>query len=405
MSSIFSTARVTNIFGALFDRKQPDSQHSTKTDFVVLIKELLSSQSDAQQQSLSQAILDKYDVCDEPARHAFFDHLATDLDIDAKSLSDGVAGYRADPSAKAYRHVQNLCTPPRVEVFHQLANVQDGAARLVKMRQDIRAAMKTDSDFRKLDHDLHELLSSWFNRGFLVLQPITWKSPANILEKIIAYEAVHTIQDWDDLRRRLHPEDRRCYAFFHPRMPDDPIIFVEVALTQTIPNSIDAVLAEDREALPPATLTTATFYSISNCHPGLAGISFGNALIKQVAQDLSVELPHLETFVTLSPIPGLADWAKLSSPPQDVASAAAQYLCQEKRHDNLPLDPVARFHLGNGAKLHAIHAGANSSSQGAAQSFGAMVNYLYDLDQVETHADAFATSGRVAMSAAVKSLL
>ena len=247
------------------------------------------------------------------------------------------------------------------------------------------------------------------NRGFLVLRPINWESPAHILEKIIAYEAVHAIDSWDDLRRRLEPRDRRCFAFFHPAMPDEPLIFVEVALTKGTPGSIQALLAEDRDTAQPEDTDTAVFYSISNCQTGLASISFGNFLIKQVASDLASEMGNLKTFVTLSPIPGLGPWAAgqgLDLPtddPKQMRALAAHYLINAKRKDDLPDDPVARFHLGNGATVHAVHAEADTSDKGRAQSGGAMVNYLYDLGKVAQNHEAFVTTRKVVASSEVKS--
>jgi malonyl-CoA decarboxylase len=261
------------------------------------------------------------------------------------------------------------------------------------------------------DLDFRHLFSSWFNLGFLVLRPINWDSPAQILEKIIAYEAVHEIHSWDDLRRRLEPEDRRCFAFFHPAMPDEPLIFVEVALTKGIASSVQTLLAEERQQLSEDQADTAVFYSISNCQAGLANISFGSSLIKQVAADLRAAHPQLTTFVTLSPIPKLAAWAEQSGvtlpsdSPQELCASVAEYLLNAKRKDGSPFDPVARFHLGNGAELHAIHAGADLSAKGLAQSGGAMVNYLYDLGRATQNHEQFAATQQVLASAEVKSLV
>ena len=242
------------------------------------------------------------------------------------------------------------------------------------------------------------------------MRPINWQSPANILEKIIAYEAVHAIDSWDDLRRRLQPADRRCFAFFHPAMPDEPLIFVEVALTKGIPGSIQGLLAEDRTPMTADEADTAVFYSISNCQAGLASISFGNSLIKQVAADLAGELGGLKTFVTLSPIPGLKGWLTKEGAqwdpdtPDTVKADAAHYLLNAKGRGGLPFDPVARFHLGNGAIIHAVHADADTSDKGRAQSGGAMVNYLYDLKKVAQNHESFATTHKVAATAEVRAL-
>jgi malonyl-CoA decarboxylase len=278
------------------------------------------------------------------------------------------------------------------------------------MRSDLLRLSNNDPQLEALDLDFRHLFASWFNRGFLVLRPINWESPAHILEKITAYEAVHAIDSWSDLRRRLEPSDRRCFAFFHPAMPDEPLIFVEVALTQGIPDSVQGVLAEDRTPMPADDADTAVFYSISNCQAGLASISFGNSLIKQVAYDLSAELPNLETFVTLSPIPNLTRWLGKEgfdwsdTLPEDMKPIAAHYLLNAKGRDDMPYDPVARFHLGNGAIVHAVHAEADVSDKGRAQSAGAMVNYLYDLENVAQNHERFVTTKDVAASADVQAL-
>jgi len=230
------------------------------------------------------------------------------------------------------------------------------------------------------------------------------------LKKIIAYEAVHAIYSWEDLRRRLEPRDRRCFAFFHPAIPDEPLIFVEVALTRGTPTSIQALLSEEREEVQADQIDTAVFYSISNCQAGLANVSFGNFLIKQVASDLSLELPGLTTFVTLSPIPGLVKWLQKSHPDwivdeqEDLRSLAAHYLINEKSRNNLPLDPVARFHLGNGAIIEEIHVDADISENGKLQSLGCMVNYLYDLEQVTKNHEEFVSEGKVKASKEIEKL-
>ncbi|MCV0429869.1 MAG: malonyl-CoA decarboxylase, partial [Roseibium sp.] len=300
--------------------------------------------------------------------------------------------------------------PRRQELFRRLNRVPGATGALVKMRADLLRLRNREPELEALDLDLRHLFASWFNRGFLVLRPINWESPAHILEKIIAYEAVHAIDSWEDLRRRLEPTDRRCFAFFHPSMPDEPLIFVEVALTSGTPNSVQLLLAEDRAAMPAEDADTAVFYSISNCQSGLASISFGNSLIKQVAADLSAELPGLKTFVTLSPIPGLTRWLEekgqewKDNAPDEMKAEAAHYLLNAKTKIGLPFDPVARFHLGNGAIVHAVHADADVSQKGRAQSNGTMVNYLYDLTRVAQNHEQFATTQEVVATDQVQSL-
>jgi malonyl-CoA decarboxylase len=296
--------------------------------------------------------------------------------------------------------------------------------------------LKAHPTLGAVNADFEHLLSSWFNRGFLVLRRIDWSTPANILEKIIRYEAVHEIQSWEDLRLRLAPGDRRCFAFFHPRLADEPLIFVEVALMRDIPSSIADVLAENRDRVIPDSATTAVFYSISNCQDGLRGISFGNFLLKQVIEDLKQELPGLSQYVTLSPAPHFAAWLRsnqLPSPSLEAAQEralvllaekawpdnsealaalrailpplAAFYFTQARNEAGQPVDPVARFHLGNGARLERINFLGDGSAKALAESHGLMVNYLYKLDDVEKNHELFASKAQIVTSRTVKRLL
>ncbi|GGG73824.1 hypothetical protein GCM10011415_22750 [Salipiger pallidus] len=375
-----------------------------------LISDLMASSSETVAQDLARRILQRYAEMDDVARLALFRHVAEALTLDTSAVRSALEAYEASPSADSYRAFTAATEAPRHELVRRLNKVPGATERLVQMRADLRRMAGEDAALRALDQDFRHLFKSWFNRGFLVLRPISWQSPAHILEKIIAYEAVHTIHSWDDLRRRLKPDDRRCFAFFHPAMPDEPLIFVEVALTRGVPNSVQTLLAEDRPPEPAADADTAVFYSISNCQPGLAGISFGNSLIKQVVADLAKALPGLKTFVTLSPVPGLVRWLETQgiayepADPKGMSRLAAQYLLTAKRKGGAPLDPVARFHLGNGASLHAVHAGADVSENGLRQSAGVMVNYLYDLGKVEKNHDRFAESQEVVASGPVRSL-
>jgi malonyl-CoA decarboxylase len=302
------------------------------------------------------------------------------------------------------------------------------------MRADLLSALKTNRDLGALDRDIAHLLSSWFNRGFLVLRRIDWSSPANILEKIIRYEAVHEIRDWNDLRRRIDPADRRCYAFFHPRLVDEPLIFVEVALTEAIPGAIAPLLAEDRTPVAIDRARTAVFYSISNTQRGLGGISFGSFLIKQVVEELQRELPRLENFVTLSPVPGLMQWLKEANdvPVSDEGRAllgqldapdwfqnaetaaqlrtlleplAAYYFLKARTPKGRLIDSVARFHLGNGARLERIDWLGDLSPKGMRESAGIMVNYLYRIEDIEKNHEAYVNQDEIVASSAVKRLL
>jgi malonyl-CoA decarboxylase len=375
-----------------------------------LATDLIGARGEVSGLALARSILERYKAADDTKRLAFFRHLAHEMTIDPGALRVALDAYEEGQTRDSYRAVVAAAEPPRQELIRRLNQVPGATNALVKMRADLLRLGRDEPALRALDLDFRHLFKSWFNRGFLVLRPISWESPARILEKIIAYEAVHAIDTWEDLRRRVEPEDRRCFAFFHPAMPDEPLIFVEVALTRGIPGSVQGVLAEDRDALPAEQADTAVFYSISNCQEGLAGISFGNSLIKQVAADLSIELPGLKTFVTLSPIPGLRAWMNEAAPDADPAddakmrALAAHYLVRAKGTGGAPRDPVARFHLGNGASVHQVHAGADRSPKGQAQSHGVMVNYLYDLARVAQNHERFAGAGDVATSSEVRAL-
>ncbi|MEP3346666.1 MAG: malonyl-CoA decarboxylase [Litoreibacter sp.] len=369
---------------------------------------LLSSHGDVSGVTLARNLLDRYASMSREEKIAFFEFMARDLEIDPDEVTRALQSYQDEPSKKTYTSFTEACEPKRQELARRLNQVPGATGQLVAMRKDLLALMKERRDLGPLDVDFKHLFSSWFNRGFLVLRPINWESPAEILEKIIAYEAVHAIDSWDDLRLRLKPSDRRCFGFFHPAMAGEPLIFVEVALTKGIPNSVQDLLADDRVAIDAEDADTAVFYSISNCQSGLAGISFGNSLIKQVVSDLSKELPGLETFVTLSPIPNLNRWLEAvdldALEATDNQALAAHYLIEAKRPDGMPFDPVARFHLGNGARVHAVHAGADTSQNGQRQSNGTMVNYLYDLSQISQNHEQFVGEKTVVASDAVKAL-
>jgi len=373
-----------------------------------LAEALLGSTGEVSGMTLTRSILDRYAGMTKEDKLTFFEFMTHKLEINPKQVISTLKAYTKEPNKSTYRAFAEASEPKRQELARRLNQVPGATGQLVGMRKDLLDIIKDRPELGPLDVDFRHLFSSWFNRGFLVLRPINWSSPADILEKIIAYEAVHAIDSWNDLRLRLKPIDRRCFGFFHPSMPNEPLIFVEVALTKGIPNSIQDLLADEREAINAGDADTAVFYSISNCQTGLAGISFGNSLIKQVASDLARDLPRLSTFVTLSPIPGLNRWLETSKYAVDDSSQdqalAAHYLLEAKKPDGTPFDPVARFHLGNGAKVHAVHAMADTSDNGLKQSNGTMVNYLYDLSQISQNHEKFVENNTVVASATVKSL-
>ncbi|MCU4182301.1 malonyl-CoA decarboxylase [Bosea sp. BH3] len=403
-----------------------------------LCEDLLSGRGEASGMALAQAVLDAWEQLDKPGRLAFFNLLKERFGPDQAGLDAAIEAYRENPNAAAISALHLAAEPRRQELLRRLNLAPEGTHVLVRMREALFEAIAAEPELKAIDDDFRHLFGSWFNRGFLVLRRIDWRSPANVLEKIIRYEAVHEIQGWDDLRRRLEPADRRCFAFFHPQLVDEPLIFVEVALTTEIPRSIGELLEPERTVLPAQEATTAVFYSISNCQEGLRGISFGNFLIKQVAEDLKRELPGLDTFVTLSPVPGLARWlsaavaeggevaltneerSELARPAVEAISLddpakarrdkllgqmTAEYMLRARTTSGRVIDPVARFHLGNGARLERINVGGNLSARGLRESHGVMVNYRYDLDDIETNHEAFATRNTVVASSSVRKLL
>ena len=399
---------LSDLLAAIFERTERAAKGRDTRSLEALCEALLAEgNGEAAGLKLAGSILDTYESLDADGRVGFFALLAERHDVDPQAVAGAARAYAAAPSGANYVALQRAAEPPRQEIMRRLNRLPGATGRLVRMRADLLRLKGDHPRFAAVDADAHHLFQSWFNRGFLVLRRIDWSTPAHLLEKIIEYEAVHAIGDWDELRRRLQPPDRRCFAFMHPAMPDDPLIFVEVALTDAVPASIEAVLSPEREAIAAARASTATFYSISNCQPGLAGISFGNSLIKQVAADIAAELPGVETFVTLSPVPGLARWLEARASDgdaDDLAVLAAHYLVEEKRADARPLDPVARFHLGNGASLDAIHLDADRSAAGRAASRGVMVNYLYDLARVDARHEAYARTGAVHAARRVRAL-
>lgn len=371
---------------------------------------LLSEVTEVSGLQLAGVILEKYHELDEKGRLDFFSFLNKDLDIDPDLLVDLAQKYQETQSPEIFKRLSEASEPRRKELFRRLNHAPGATADLVKMREQLLSLLRENPSYARTDFDFIHLLRSWFNRGFLVLRQITWDTSASILEKIVEYEAVHEIKNLEDLRRRLLPKDRRCFAFFHPSMPDDPLIFVEVALTNGVATSIQKVLSESREEIDLQGANSAIFYSISNCQEGLSGISFGNSLIKQVAQDLSREMPHLKTFVTLSPIPGLTKWIKdegLEKLVEDqgmLKQITAHYLVEAKGKNRRPIDPVAKFHLGNGAIIHQINIDADLSEKGLLQSKGVMVNYLYDLSKISQNVELFSKEGEISANTTIKSL-
>lgn len=410
-----------------------------KEDITALAQALVSSRGEASGVAIARQILDTYRMLGPDEQRAFFRLLADTLKPEPDAVRSAARAFLADPGDVTLAHLQEAVESPRQEFFRRLNLAPGATAEIVAMRRDLLRFLNGEPSLTAVDSDLRHLLYSWFNRGFLVLKRIDWQTPAAILEKIIRYEAVHEIHGFEDLRRRLDPADRRCFAFFHPSLVDEPLIFVEVALTDDAPHSIQAVLNEERKAERATSAhTTAVFYSISNCQEGLKGISFGNFLIKQVAEELAREQPQLKTFVTLSPVPQFAHWLTQASadegagtvteadrvalqvladpgwieePEDDEAlkdtlmALAAHYFLLAKASDGRPIDPVARFHLGNGARLERINWLGDVSEKGLREAHGLMVNYRYDLKEIERNHEAYANHAMVAASRAVRQLV
>ncbi len=397
---------------------------------------LVSRHGEATGLALGREILDRYKHFDRDEKKVFFHEIIQRFGVDESGLSESIHAWQQNPGHDAARQIHFASEPRSQELIRRLNRAPGATRDLVSMRKDLLEAIKLDSSLKQLDKDFSHLFNSWFNRGFLELRRIDWdNTPARILEKVITYEAVHEINGWDELRLRVAAEDRRLYAFFHPALNGEPLIFVEVALTEDMPRAIDPILASQREPLNPRLASTAVFYSISNCQAGLRGVSFGNFLIKQVVEELRREFSALQNFVTLSPVPAMRRWvvaqieAGESSPlstklnviveslggsqvlkdgavdQQALPALTALYLLEAKADRDGPLDPVARFHLGNGACLERINIGADSSSRGSSNSWGVMVNYLYDLDSIERNHEAYANQGKVICSNQVRRLL
>jgi len=397
---------------------------TTTADFESMARDLLSGKGEASGVALASSLLAAYRALPRAEHHRFFDLLATRFGPDLQTVQRAVADFLQMPDSITATRLHLLAEPRRQELIRRMNLAPRGTGQLVAMREDLLTAIVDDPSLAAVDADFRHLFASWFNRGFLALQRIDWSTPAHILEKIIHYEAVHAIKSWDDLRLRLEPPDRRCFAFFHPALVGEPLIFVEVALTTGVPTAIAPLLSSARLPVSPERATTAVFYSISNCQRGLRGISFGNFLIKQVAEDLKRELPSLNTFITLSPLPGFrrwlstrsgeddaglasaleamrqADWHRKPSKAlrEELSRAAVRYLFAAKDDMGKPIDPVARFHLGNGARLERLNWMGDISDNGLRQGAGFMVNYLYDLAAVERNHESFANEDEIVAS-------
>ncbi len=396
---------------------------------------LLSERGEVAGARLASEIFASYQKLEPPGRDQFFELLGSRFSPDPERVAREAESYRARPSLSTLAGLQTAVEAPRQELFRRLNLARGGIRLLIEMRNHLLATLEDCPERTAIDADFLHLFRSWFNGGFLVLQRLDWRTSAVVLERLIEFEAVHQIQGWGDLRRRLEA-DRRCYAFFHPALPEEPLIFIEVALTRGMSARVQPLLNPDSEVLDRSQATCAIFYSITNCLRGLRGVSFGNLLIKQVVDDLSRSLPRVRTYATLSPMPGFSRWLVnyFERPPADrtheelvalVTSTGADHVPLDRslmtRHKDAlirlgayylieaklggaPVDAVARFHLANGACLQRLNWMADTSETGTRRSLGLMVNYVYRLADLERNHDAYANNYGIAASRQVKRL-
>jgi len=357
-------------------------------------------------------------------RVRFLSLMADIYSVDEARLTQAIESWLAAEAGQRVvleAELRNALEPPRMKLLTQFNELPQGVKFLVDMRAELLRLRREHPKLVPLEADLKRLLSAWFDVGLLQMEEINWRSSAELLEKLIAYEAVHAIQGWNDLKNRLD-SDRRCFAFFHPNMPEEPLIFVEVALVKGMANNVQELLDESAPLEDIRLADTAIFYSISNAQKGLAGISFGNFLIKQVVKTLQQEFPQLTQFATFSPIPGFCRWLESIEPaqesslldegvasrsPEHLQKMAAHYLSKEKqsRNQNYARDPVAHFHLSNGAQIERLNWMADASENGMKQSAGMMVNYLYELPQIETRSQGYSAEGKVALALSIEKQL
>jgi malonyl-CoA decarboxylase len=395
---------------------------------------LLSERGEVSGARVGAELLTAYRTLSPSGREAFFDLLAESFIPDPDQVAIAAEAYQRAPSSTTLARLHHATEPLRQELFRRLNLAQGGTEALIAMRRDLLKTIKDHPERSGIDSDLQHLFRSWFNGGFLVLRRIDWRTSAVVLERLIQYEAVHQIQGWDDLRRRLEA-DRRCYAFFHPALPEEPLIFIEVALTERLSSTVRPLLDPKAEVLDPKLARFAIFYSITHCQEGLRGVSFGSLLIKQVVEDLRRSFPKVKTFATLSPIPDFRKWlaemasagagtaggpvgdflarvdsgdiAPTGSSPADIKDELVRlcaYYLTQARKGKLPYDSVARFHLANGARLDRLNWLADVSEAGIRRSFGIMCNYVYDLDDLERNHEAFAREYHVVASRDIERL-
>jgi len=428
-----------NLVGSVADagEKFLDSRRLRGTSMQTLLKlcdDLISHKGVASGIALAREVVVRYSALSDKEKLTFFKELQRRTGPNLPEISKIAYEFAGNPTEDGLLELWKSIRPDRQKLFNRMNIAPNGTQAVVKMREDLLGFIPSYPELQSIDSDLRILLTAWFNPGFLILKKIDWDTEASVLEKIIQYEAVHYIANWTDLKQRL-VADRRCFAYFHPALEDEPLIFVEVALPRGISSSIQAIISDNSDLN--GNGDTAIFYSINNCQRGLLGIPLGNFLIKMVVKQIAVELPSIKTFSTLSPVPGFADWLKeelhsgksefipakekkilrmldlgdwfadkkkCNELKKPLMEACAKYLVLVKRK-NKPLNAVARFHFGNGAQLYRINWMGNTSQQGIDESFGLMVNYLYDLKQIESNHEAYVKRGKLAVSKTIRSLM
>ncbi len=410
---------ISNLIENLFENSKRASsrllfkREGSSKDIEELISEIIDSGNNIVRSQSAKEFFSSINNLNDHEFKKLMLHLRDERDIDIERVKMAMKDYDHDNSEKNYIALQKANISERKILFRKLNSFDESTTYLVKLRERILSASSKNQNYKKIDNDLKTLFLDWFNRGFLVLKPIDWNTPAAILEKIIKYESVHQINNWKELRDRINSLDRRCFAFFHPAMGNEPLIFVEIAFTSELPENIDKILNTRRTSTDINKLNKAIFYSISNCQRGLDGISFGNYLIKDVVRHIQIEIPSIREFFTLSPVPGFMDWMKtnnsvlyadlksnltvesISKNKKSLGDLVRRYLLVSDRKDKKPNDSVARFHIGNGASMHQINFLADTSENALKKSCSFMINYRYDIRKIKRNQEMYAANGQI----------
>ena len=417
----------------LFSKK--DIKENDLDSILSLCDDLISHKGAAFGITVARDITKLYQILSPENKLLFFKNINEKYKASFTEVDEAISHYKISPNEKTLANLFKSSEGKRRELFRRMNMAPNGTSIIVTLREDLLKILKTNKDLGALDNDLKHLFKAWFNPGFLKLEKITWDTKAAVLEKIIKYERVHQMQDMNELKRRLG-EDRRFFSYFHPALEDEPIIFVQVALTKGLGRSIQELMMPTNNEVK--SYDTATFYSISNCQEGLSRVTLGNFLIKRVVYEIQEELPHIKNFGTLSPIPGFADWftyldevkiknilgnlkyfdvsflksqdlklgdIRIIKNKKAIMTLVTHYIVNEKNQKGLPINDVSRFHLGNGAIVDDIIINANVSEQGFKRSFGVMVNYLYELKNIEKNHEDYMNNNKVIVSDKIKKYL